>query len=1192
MQRHLLLGFGLMLLALAGCTPARTTPPPPVPPPVTASLDLAILKPTGGFVTGDGALDCGFDGGATDRTTCSASLTVPGASTVTLTAAAATGYHFAGWAGDCSGAQATCALSAPASGAASFQVGAAFEADPASAPTPGAPLSRVYGYVLDADHGGAKLAGIKVTLGADVLNADGSVKAAAPTATTTATGWFVIDAAPGAYALNLADTNAKDASGNPKYLVPATGSLTLPALGDAACLAASPLADPALGATGCFLRSDVTTVTANPAYAAPAPPFAITATATPATTLGPAGTKLAGFGQPVALSCKATPADSTSTATYAVGWTVTAGPVAVPVSGAPGAGLAGGVAFTGQSLTTPLVADVLAATKAAMAGGANVAACPNGPGAGKPGSPAAGAAGGNARLGCGVSNFLSESRPGFLTVNQGQAGEFTYTLTCTVTDSNGVTLSKTASLPLVVAQNINLGNTLENLWNRGNAILGTPANGAIDRFGNPVVFRGSHFGAKAVTGAIVIVDDVQGRPEGYAWQWRKTSKAGGTPTTSSCLASPVTCDPAAGTPTLFAADTANPWFYATGTAGLVVNVNATSAQLPLALTFTPSWGGYQNNCVTCHDPSWGDPAKPLTFDGNLQAKTGYELGPSKLVVEWAASRHARIVTDGMSGTHYSTSCLKCHVLGYETALANVGWDDLAKGGTFGWAAPAGATFTSAAYAFPDFTFLPTPQAAFAAMPVELQKRSNVQCESCHGPAGAGGAGAATCNGNAIDPSGVACNSGGSTSHDASESSKMCGFCHDSGHHGLYSEWNASRHADLGTMATALSKSLDSNTPTTGRGACYACHTAQRFIDYSTSLMAGSARAPAPVPTLEGFAGFAVDRYTGSPVTCQACHEPHSLELRVSGAAATKPIPLGDPAGDLCTDPADCAAGVSGLVASRSGLVLGAASGAGALCSSCHNSRGTNGLQQDRTTVAPVVFAKPHHGPQTDVYLGANMFWFKAPSGALGGNVHAGSFFPDTCADCHVKLIPAGYATMSNHTFRPDPSCLTCHGAGEVLGAPGTKGKAVQDQTAGQLAAIQAALRSAVASYVASAAGTVTATNDAASGTVQAPGAAVTLSGHVLTDVQVAVSGLWLEPGFSIWLDGNTTATPDLQTNVGSLQLDGSPVVTPSNANVWLFQALWNYLLVAQDRSLGLHNPFVVNDLLADTLGEVQGATLR
>jgi hypothetical protein len=101
----------------------------------------------------------------------------------------------------------------------------------------------------------------------------------------------------------------------------------------------------------------------------------------------------------------------------------------------------------------------------------------------------------------------------------------------------------------------------------------------------------------------------------------------------------------------------------------------------------------------------------------------------------------------------------------------------------------------------------------------------------------------------------------------------------------------------------------------------------------------------------------------------------------------------------------------------------------------------------------------------------------------------------------------------------------------------------------------------------------------------------TLTAHVITNVQPAVSTR--NPGLAIWLDGNTSATPDLETNLGSLKLNGTTaVVTSTNANVWLYEALWNVKLVTLDGSLGNHNMYVVKDLLNGTLAKVQGTSLQ
>ena len=83
--------------------------------------------------------------------------------------------------------------------------------------------------------------------------------------------------------------------------------------------------------------------------------------------------------------------------------------------------------------------------------------------------------------------------------------------------------------------------------------------------------------------------------------------------------------------------------------------------------------------------------------------------------------HATFFTraiDGLVSSHYSSSCIACHVVGYDTNsfAANGGFDDMAS--LYHWTFP---------------TVLTNNPSNWAAMPSDLQNLANIQCENCHGP---------------------------------------------------------------------------------------------------------------------------------------------------------------------------------------------------------------------------------------------------------------------------------------------------------------------------------------------------------------------------------------------------------------------------------------------------------------------------
>jgi hypothetical protein len=204
--------------------------------------------------------------------------------------------------------------------------------------------------------------------------------------------------------------------------------------------------------------------------------------------------------------------------------------------------------------------------------------------------------------------------------------------------------------------------------------------------------------------------------------------------------------------------------------------------------------------------------------------SGYFPNISSVYPTYVNTPHASFFTkaiQGLESSHYNSSCIECHVVGYDTnsAAANNGnFYDIAK--SVGWTFPATLTATN-----------------WTGMPSTLQDLSNIQCENCHGPGSehVRFTGGLPANTNAI-----------AVSYDAG----ACSQCHDALSTHYYSaEWNNSRHANM-TRTPSGSAS---------RIACVRCHTAPGFIGYIQNLNTN-------VPY--------VTNYAYVPLTCQGCHDPH------------------------------------------------------------------------------------------------------------------------------------------------------------------------------------------------------------------------------------------------------------------------------------------------------------------------------
>jgi hypothetical protein len=309
------------------------------------------------------------------------------------------------------------------------------------------------------------------------------------------------------------------------------------------------------------------------------------------------------------------------------------------------------------------------------------------------------------------------------------------------------------------------------------------------------------------------------------------------------------------------------------------------------------------------------------------------------VDQWAGTGHSTIFklgVDGIISSHYSESCIECHTLGYNTEpeAVNGGFDDVAL--SLGWTFPAhpqAGEWDNISNNYPGLAVV-----------------ASIQCENCHGASGA--------HMQTV-----------SDFPDISLDAGMCGRCHDEPwRHYRNEQWKHSPH------------SFDPKESAHGAGArgatssCVPCHSGAGFIESVETAIY-------PVK------GDLYDKSGPGNVSCAACHDPHSAELRT-----TEDVELGN-----------------GAVVS--------AGGSGKLCMNCHKSR------RDAETYAVEYHSHfgPHYGPQADMLAGDNVVTFGAgayPSGQA--HLNAGG----ACVTCHMAPTPgAGVA--------PDPNDPAQYGRDRV-----------------------------------------------------------------------------------------------------------------------------------------------------------------
>ncbi len=203
--------------------------------------------------------------------------------------------------------------------------------------------------------------------------------------------------------------------------------------------------------------------------------------------------------------------------------------------------------------------------------------------------------------------------------------------------------------------------------------------------------------------------------------------------------------------------------------------------------------------------------------------------------------HAVALKDNINDPngHFQQFCIKCHALGYDTTpvAVNGGFDDVAS--DLGWTFPPSLATNN-----------------WDDLPDSLKLKSNVQCESCHGPAQEH-----LRSGGDIAKIGISMSAG------------TCGQCHDApSHHTKNFEWGTSVHGQ-----TTVDRS----------GSCRNCHTAAGFVDANDP---GMNELGEEVPVTATFK---------EGITCAACHDPHAAGGQIHQLRDLQSVTLEN--GDVITE---------------------------------------------------------------------------------------------------------------------------------------------------------------------------------------------------------------------------------------------------------------------------------------------------
>jgi hypothetical protein len=295
--------------------------------------------------------------------------------------------------------------------------------------------------------------------------------------------------------------------------------------------------------------------------------------------------------------------------------------------------------------------------------------------------------------------------------------------------------------------------------------------------------------------------------------------------------------------------------------------------------------------------------------------------------------------------------------------------------------------------------------------------------------------------------------------------------------------------------------------------CAGCHSAQGFLVWLPRLQAGNPLRSIPSGSITWTSS------TVQPQTCALCHDPHAQ-------------------GTTSGEPNTATTRVEENTPKLPGGFTATGVGRGAICIVCHNSRnggsGTNSfLHQDGDPVFGRLtsYAAPHASAQGDVLLGYNAYFVGS------GNYRSPhSIITDTCATCHMEVTPPP-ALLSynlagtNHTFRASIQiCSECHSVNVALG-PMYQLKVK--------ASVEALKESIEAKIISRYTGT--------------PLQSVDL---IESHGQPAVDAVFAGDGSRAEITLNTL----LGIRVADLGTDA------------LAKAIWNLLLIENDKSFGIHNP--------------------
>lgn len=595
-------------------------------------------------------------------------------------------------------------------------------------------------------------------------------------------------------------------------------------------------------------------------------------------------------------------------------------------------------------------------------------------------------------------------------------------------------------------------------------------------------------------------------------------------------------------------DTTNTTFWPSG---------ATSAIYSNWPVVTPDSG-----CLACHDVTSGS-----TFSSTAAPD---EFTP------WKDTAHATFFARGLEGiTSNSSSCTSCHTVGSDLASSanNGGYDDLV--------ASTGFVYTKG---IGQWWLMSASTSTYTSPYLPAARVSNIQCENCHGPQTTSADPFTTAGAHGTTLIGTASAPTSTLALRVSYGAEVCAQCHASGtgHH-IYSEWVASINPDTGKGHSKLAQ-MDatgySGHAQSTNGSCARCHTAQGFATYVPQLLSGnSGTLPA--------SAIAWDKSNAQPQTCQACHDSHDAtnpnQLRVYDKLDITMAGFGVDGfgkGAICVA---CHNERNGIQCASAPTTTGSCPG-GALSPTgatfLHEDAETNGLTgtpglgnpTDPNAYLDSNTGQMHDASQAEVLAGRDFFFMGSSLPMLSKHANV----EDTCVGCHMKLNPQTHlshgtpATSTHVWYIKDADvptlCANCHSSS-------VDGVALQASVESQLALLGTKMSSNFVNKI----------NSYLAGTPNG----IYLGGKASGQISHATSATYSDGNFTITatLTSGSTTTTISKLSLTNVTTDAGgtlPLITPSDI---LKKGNWNWTMIERDGSKGIHNPTLIQGVLANTINQ-------